>query len=171
MSDSGYETAENILSSIEPIGSLTRLLPEVVCRQVVDRIDREVKECGEGAAIELTVRLLRNYPDFKAHNSKGYVVAVQELLAAYPLSVCYVATGKDGLPGKLQYHPKTADIKRELDEQMKRRDLIRANALWHMQEADNRTKQRKAEAEFNAKYPDAATRKRQVAELLGAKQL
>jgi hypothetical protein len=171
MSDQGFEKAIKILDSLEPIGPRTQLLPRSICQAVVDRIDAEPKECGGPAAVEITARLLRNYPDFKAHDAKGYVVALKELFSVYPVTICYRATGKDGLPGRLQFVPKTADVKKALDDEIKRRDLIRANALWHMQEADNRAKQRQAEAEFNAKYPNAETRRRQVAELLGAKAL
>ena len=171
MSDQGLEKAVTILASLEPIGPRTQLLPRSVCQSVVDRIDAEPKQCGGPCAVEITARLLRNYPDFKAHDAKGYVVALMELFAVYQLAICYRATGKDGLPGKLQFVPKTADMKKALDDEIKRRDLIRANALWHIQEADNRAQQRQAEAEFNAKYPDSETRRRQVAELLGARPL
>lgn len=171
MNDQGFEKAVRILDTLEVVGPRTRLLPRQICESVVTRLDNEPKECGSSSAIELTARLLRNYPDFKAHDAKGYVVALKELFAVYPLSVCYRATGKEGLPGKLQFVPKTADVKKALDEEMKRRDIIRANALWHMQESDNREKAKQAEAEFNAKYPDIETRRRQVVVLLGAKQL
>jgi len=171
MSESGFEKAVEILDTLEVVGPRTQLLPRSVCEAVVAKIDGEPMECGGQCAIELTARLLRNYPDFKAHDAKGYVLALKELFAVYPLSVCYRATGREGLAGKLQFTPKTADVKKALDDEMKRRDLIRANAKWHMQEADNRLEARKAEVDFNKRYPDAETRKAQVAQLLGARSM
>lgn len=171
MSEKGYDNAVAILDTQEPVGPRTRLLPRSVCETVIARIDGEPATCTEKFQIELTARLLRNYPDFKPHDAKNYVIALKELFGVYPLSVCYRATGKDGLPGKLPFVPKTADVKRALDDEMKRRDLIRSNALWHMQEADNREKAKKDEQEFLRHYPDAETRKRQVQELLRARQM
>ena len=171
MSENGYEKAVKILDTIEVVGPRTQLLPRSTCEAVVAKIDAEPVECGSQFAVELTARLLRNYPDFKAHDAKGYVLALKELFSVYPLSVCYRATGKEGLAGKLQFTPKTADVKKALDAEMKRRDLIRANAKWNMQEADDRLEARKAEEEFNSRYPDLETRKAQVAQLLGVRAM
>lgn len=137
------------------------------------QIDAEPKTCTRKQVSDLIARLMRNYPAFKPSENVNFTVALGELFESYPWSVGYRATGHDGIISQEIFgpFPKTSDCKKGLEAELQRRDLIRANALWHMQEADNRAKQRQAEAEFNAKYPNAETRRRQVAELLGARQL
>lgn len=173
ISDQGFAKAIEILANDVIVDSHTALLPASVCRSVVDRIDSEPAECGGPVAVELTARLLRNYPNFRANDAKGYVVAIKEMLCGHPLSVCMRAIGKDGILSQEIYgsHPKTSDVLKALKAAAQFRELIRANALCHMQEADNRLKARRAEEEYRRQAPSLETRRRQVAELLGVRSM
>lgn len=106
------------------------------------------------------MRLLRNYPDFKAHDAKGYVIAMQELFECYPAAVCHRVTGPDGLPGKLAYMPKTADVKGALDAEMARLARVKGNAAGHNIERTARAKKRNDDEEWERNKPDDETRKR-----------
>lgn len=144
----------------------TRLLPNAVCDAIIQQIEAEPAHCGDTAAIELTARLLRNYPDFKAHEAKGFVIALKELLASYPLSICYRATGKDGLPGKLPFVPKTADIKRALDEEMARVEQIKCNAKLHKIEREARIMQKLEDEKYFVAESERAARNARLATLI-----
>ncbi len=144
----------------------TRLLPDEICDAVIGIIECESAQCGETAAIELTARLLRNYPDFKAHEAKGFVVAVKEVIAMYPLSVAYRAMGPQGLPGKLQFVPKTADVKKALDDELARREQIKCNAKLHKIERENRAKQEEEEAKYNVSENEREARNVRIKDLI-----
>lgn len=138
-----------------------------VCEQIVRRIDAEPRRCPQAEATELVAMLLRNYPEFKVHDAKGYTMALFELFSAYPKSIgTRVVDTVTGLPSRLKYTPKAAEVSEALVAEIKRRDLIRANALSHKRERDRRDESSRAEREFQAGRPSAEHRRQQVVELL-----
>lgn len=159
----GFKRAAQILDSEAPIGPRTQLLPVEVCRRVVERIDVEPPRCDRADATDFVAALLRCYPDFKAHDAKGYALALFDLFAAYPRSIgSRVVDPVNGLPSRLKFTPKIADVKEALEVEVKRRALIRANAVWHMREKERRDEERAAEAEFERNRPSAEERARQA---------
>jgi hypothetical protein len=166
MSESGYAKAVSLLDTQTPVSITTALLPSEVCREVVSRIDGE-RNCDIAGANDLVSLLLRCYPDFKAHDPKGYVVAMVQVFASYPASAGRKACDPvTGVPGRLKFVPKPAELKEALDAEMKRRDLIKANALSHMQEREERQRQAKAEAELIANRGTQEERAERVRKLL-----
>lgn len=124
-------------------------MPLAICQAVVDRIDAEPKHCPHSEATELVALLLRNYPEFKAHDAKGYTMALFEIFSAYPQSIgLRVVDSVIGLPSKLKYTPKSAEVSQALTAEVKRRDLIRANALSHIRESERRAVEAKQEKKY-----------------------
>lgn len=148
ISASGLLKAMDILDTEAPIDRRTAMLPDEIADQVIAEIDNDPKPTL-AEANELAARLLRNYPDLKANDPKGYVLALVEVFCAYPLGVGIAACDPvKGLPSALRFTPKTADLKACLEVRMKRRDLIRANALSHKAERRRRLDVAREEAEF-----------------------
>jgi len=144
----------------------TALLPSEICREVVGRLDSEPLATTREADA-LVLLLLRGYLDFKAHDSEGYFTAMAQVFAAYPASVGHKSCDPvTGVPGRLKFVPKPAELKEALDAEMRRRDLIKANALSHMQEREERQRQAKAEAELIANRGTMEERAKQIAKLL-----
>ena len=163
----GFKRAAQILDSEAPVGPRTQLVPAEVCRRVVERIDVEPARCERSDATDFVAALLRCYPDFKAHDAKGYALALFDLFAAYPRSIgSRVVDPVNGLPSRLKFTPKIADVKEALEAEVKRRALIRANALWHIREKERRDEERQAEAEFERNRPPAEERVRQAREAI-----
>lgn len=116
------------------------------------------------------VRLIGNYPDYRAHNPQQHQRSLAEIFATYRQSVCEaVLNPVTGLPGRLAFIPKPAELREALETERKRVDNIRANALTHIQER----KRRAEEAEEAAQWKPGTVeqRKAQVDKLLaGFKQ-
>lgn len=168
MSEDGFRNALKVLDTQDEVDGRTRLLPETVCQAVVARIDAENVPCDLNAAHQFTLKLIRNYPDLKPHDGKGYVLALDEIFAQYPATICAaVCDTNKGLPASLAFHPKSAQVKAACDAEKARIELIRANALWHGQERERRAKLRAAEAEYAHSKFTHEERKAQVDKLLG----
>lgn len=166
ISHKGFEAAVSILDDEREIGPRTQLLPIEVCEKVIAKIDADPK-CTDSDATDLVALLLRNYPDFKAHDAKGYTLALWHVFKAYPRSIgSRVVDPLKGLPSTLKFTPKSADLVGALDAEVARRKLIRANALSHIAEKKRRQKAEAEEAEFHAKLPSIDERKAQVERLL-----
>lgn len=167
ISDRGLSEAARILDDAAEIGARTQLIPVHVCHAVVQRINAEPTHCDQGTASTLTALLLRCWPDFKPAEHKAFVVALHKVFSAYPKSLgLRVVDPVNGLPSRLKYHPKVADVSEALRDEVKRRDLIRANALNHIRERERREAEAKAEAEFEASRPDIEVRRQQAEALL-----
>lgn len=165
----GFKRAAQILDNEAPIGPRTQLLPAEVCKRVIERIDVEPARCDRSDATDFVAALLRCYPDFRAHDAKGYALALFDLFAAYPRSIgSRIVDPVSGLPSRLKFTPKIADVKEALEAEVKRRALIRANAVWHMREKERRDEERAKEAEFERNRPSAEQRAEQVRLLLGS---
>lgn len=167
ISDRGLSEAARVLDDEAEVGARTQLVPVHVCRAVVERIDGEPHHCDQDTASTLTALLLRCWPDFKPAEHKAFVVALHKVFSAYPKSIgLRVVDPVKGLPSRLKFHPKVADVSEALRDEVKRRDLIRANALSHIRERERREAEAKADAAFEASRPDIEVRKRQAEELL-----
>lgn len=171
ISHKGFEAAVAILDDEREVGPRTQLLPIEVCEKVIAKIDADPK-CTDTDATDLVALLLRNYPDFKAHDAKGYTLALWHVFKAYPRSIgSRVVDPVKGLPAKLKFTPKSADLVQALDAEVARRKLIKANALSHIAEKRRRLKAEAEEAAFNAQLPTAEERKAQVERLLKRRPL
>lgn len=161
-----------ILDTLDQVNSRTSLLPYEVCKQVVERIDAEPRTTNLRLAHEFVVRLLGCYPNLKAHDPKAYTASLVATFANFPPSAGRrVADPVNGLGAKLKFDPKVADVNAALEAELKRRQLIRANALWHNQEREERRRVAEAEREFQANRRSAAERKAQVDDLLRARPM
>lgn len=150
-----------ILDDPADVGPRTVLVPEPVCRAVVERIDVEPRRSDQATASHLTALLLRCWPDFKPGEHRAYVVALHDLFMAYPRSLGLRVTDPvRGLPSRLKFHPKIADVSEALRDEVKRRDLIRANALNHIRERERREAEARDAAAFDADRPTTERRKR-----------
>lgn len=132
---------------------------------MVARIDAEPTQCGDKAAAIFVHRLLGNYPDYRPHNPQQHQRSLAEIFAVYRQSICEaVIDPVHGLPGRLAFVPKPAELREALEAEHKRIDLIRANALTHIQERQRRIR----EAEEAARYKPgtAEERKARVDKLL-----
>lgn len=158
-----------ILNTMDEVNSRTRLLPVEICKAVIERIDREAPKTDLGVAHEFALRLLGCYPNLKAHDPKAYTASLVAVFASYPPSIGKrVADPVRGLGAKLKYDPKVADLTEALEAEVKRRGIIRGNALWHMQERESRLKLAEAEKEFEGRRLSPEARKAQVEKLIGA---
>lgn len=167
ISDRGFSEAVKVLDDEAEIGPRTVLVPEPVCRAVVERIDAEPRHSDQATASHLTALLLRCWPDFKPAEHKAYVVALHDLFMAYPRSLGLRVTDPvNGLPSRLKFHPKVADVAEALRDAVKRRDLIRANALTHIRERQRRETEARDAAAFEASRPSVERRKRLAEELV-----
>ena len=172
ISDRGFSEAVKVLDDEAEIGPRTVLVPEPVCRAVVERIDAEPRHSDQATASHLTALLLRCWPDFKPAEHKAYVVALHDLFMAYPRSLGLRVTDPvNGLPSRLKFHPKVADVAEALRDAVKRRDLIRANALNHIRERERREAEARAETEWMHNRPNAETRRVQAQALLAIKAM
>lgn len=172
ISESGFEKAIAILDTEAEVNSRTSLLPAEICAQVVDRIDAEPKKTDLHLAHEFVVRLLACYPNLKPHDPKNYTTSLVAVFANYPPSIGRrVADPVRGLASTLKYDPKVPDVTAALEAEVKRRQLIRANALWHNQERETRRKLQEAEADFAKHRLDEEARRAQVAEYLRSKPI
>ena len=172
ISDRGLSEAARVLDDHTDIGARTQLVPVHVCRAVVERIDGEPLHCDQDTASTLTALLLRCWPDFKPAEHKAFVVALHKVFSAYPKSLgLRVVDPVNGLPSRLKFHPKVADVSEALRDEVKRRDLIRANALSHIRERERREVEAKAENEWLNNRPDAETRRMQAQALLAVKAM
>lgn len=130
-------------------------------------IDREPVETDPGTAAEFAQRLVACYPDLKPADPQRYALSLAKVFADYPESLGRrVVDPTWGLPSKLSYSPKVADLTKALEAEMSRRRIIRANALWHVQEGERRAAAAYKEQEFQRARADTETRRRQVDELL-----
>lgn len=170
ISPTGFENASKILDTTSAVNGQTRLLPDSVCQSVVDWIDAEPVECGDKAAAIFVVRLIGCYPDYRAHNPQQHQRSLAEVFSAYRQSICEaVLNPVTGLPGRLAFIPKPAELREALEAERRRIDNIRANALTHIQERRRRIKEAEEEARY--KPGTCEERKAQVDRLLaGFKQ-
>lgn len=172
ISDRGLSEAARILDDEAEIGARTQLVPVHVCHAVVERIDTEPHHCDQDSASTLTALLLRCWPDFKPAEHKAFVVALHKVFSAYPKSIgLRVVDPVKGLPSRLNFHPKVADVSEALRDEVKRRDLIRANALSHIRERERREEEARAETEWMHNRPNAKTRRVQAQALLAIKAM
>lgn len=130
-------------------------------------IDREPMETDPATANEFARRLTACYPDLKPADPERYALSLAKVFASYPESIGKrVVDPVNGLPGRLTYNPKPADVRKALEDELAKRRKIRANALWHVQEGERRAAARHREAEFQRNRPAAEQRRRTVDELL-----
>lgn len=172
ISETGFLKAVAILDTLDQVNARTQLLPHEVCRQVVERIDAEPRTTELHQAHEFVVRLLGCYPNLKAHDPKAYTASLVAVFANYPPSAGKrVADPVRGLGATLKYDPKVADVTAALEAELKRRQLIRANALWHNQEREARRKLAEAEADYQRNRPSEEGRRAQVEKLLATRPM
>lgn len=130
-------------------------------------IDREPAETDPATAAEFAQRLVACYPDLKPADPQRYVLSLAKVFAAYPESIGRrVVDPVRGIPASLAYSPKVADVTKALEAEMTRRRIIRANALWHVQEGERRAAKAHRDAEWERNRPDMEQRRRTVDELL-----
>lgn len=130
-------------------------------------IEREPMETDPAIAAEFAARLVACYPDLKPADPKRYALSLTKVFASYPESLGRrVVDPVNGLPGRLAYNPKPADVRRALEDELSKRRIIRANALWHVQEGERRAAERHKREEFERNRPASEQRRRTVDELL-----
>lgn len=130
-------------------------------------IDREPVETDPATAAEFARRLTACYPDLKPADPERYALSLAKVFASYPESLGRrIVDVVSGLPSRLLFSPKVADVTRALEGEMSRRRIIRANALWHVQEGERRAAKAHQEAEWERNRPAAEQRRRTVDELL-----
>lgn len=159
LSTKGLTAATAILDTATVVGPGTRLLPVEVALAVIAAIDAEPEATDAREAKALCDALMVHYaldrvatPD-EAKQMALQMTALCRVFAAYPPSFGRrVVDPVKGLPSRLKYRPKPADLVEALDAEKHRRALIRANAQSHMQERDRRLKQAEEDAEY-AKIP------------------
>lgn len=158
------------------VGPSTRLLPIEVCQGVIDAIDSEPVTVPSQASY-LTNSLMVHYaldrvatPE-EAKQWAAQMVALAKVFAAYPYSLGKrVIDPVKGLPSKLKFRPKPADLVEALEAEKKRRDTVRANALSHMQEREERVRVAEAEASYAKNKLSPEERAAQVRALLKARE-
>lgn len=166
------ERAVSLLDTDREVTPLTQLVPIDECRQVVMEIDTDSARVGPDRATDFTRRLLACYPNLKPHDVKGYTLALTAIFAAYPETICKrICDPVKGLPGRLTYLPNAGDLNGALDAEMKRRTLIRANAIWHLREHERRHGEAKERAETEARRGTAEYRAKVVKEALKINQM
>lgn len=130
-------------------------------------IDREPVETDPATAAEFAQRLVACYPDLKPADPARYVVSLAKVFASYPESIGQrVVNPVTGLASLHAFNPKVADVTKALEAEMSRRRIIRANALWHVQEGERRAAKAHRDAEWERNRPDMEQRRRTVDELL-----
>lgn len=160
------QKAIRILDDSRNVDSRTRLLPVEICNAVVAKIDAEARQTDLGG--KLAALLLACYPDFRAHDERKYLEALVKTFAGFPYSVGKAVVHPiNGLPGRLKYNPKVADVLEALKAEHKRLDYIRANALSHIGERRRRERWASEEANYAQNTATAEARKEQVARALG----
>lgn len=159
------------------VGPTTRLLPIEVAQGVVDAIDSEPKVTGEAEAQRFTDSLMVHYaPDrqatlFEAKQLTAQMAALNLVFQSYSPSLCKrVIDLVKGLPSRLKFRPKPADLVEALEVEKKRRDLVRANALNHMKERDDRARLAEVEATYAKNKLSPDERAAQVRALLRVRE-
>lgn len=167
LSDEGFAKAVKILDSEAPVNEWTPLLAAYVCERVLERLDADSRRATPEQAHGFTRLLLGCYPALKAHDPEVYTAAIVAVFCDFPASVGkIVADPVKGLASRLKYDPKPADVVEALTAETKRLELIRANALWHLQEREERVRVKQAEREFAASRPSREARKALADKLL-----
>lgn len=162
-----FEKAVATLAIQDRITAATNLLPRPTALEIAAMIDREPTTTDPATANEFARRLIACYPDLKPADPQRYVVSLAKVFASYPESLGRrVVDPAWGLPSKLSYSPKVADLTKALEAEMSRRRIIRANALWHVQEGERRAAKAHRDAEWERNRPDMEQRRRTVDELL-----
>lgn len=109
----------------------------------------------------------RQATEAEAQQMAAQMAALCRIFQNYPLSMGNrVVDPVRGLPSRLKFRPKPADLVEALEIEKKRRDLVRANALSHLQERDERRKLAEAEASYACSKFTAKQRAAQVKALL-----
>lgn len=166
------------MNNTAPIGPATKLLPTEVAQAVVEAIDAEPNTCLPSQAAEFTNSLMVYYaPEKDATKEEvarmgAQLVGIAQVFEKFPYSLGKrVIDPANGLPSRLKFRPKPADVTEALEAEKKRRDLVRANALSHMQEREERARVAEVEATYaqNTKSPEE--RAAQVRALLKAKPI
>jgi hypothetical protein len=155
------------------VGPTTSLLPIEIAQGVVDSIDLEPKVTGEVEAQRFTDSLMVHYVSdrqatlFEAKQLTAQMAALNLVFQSYSPSLGKRVVGPvKGLPSRLKFRPKPADLVEALDAEKKRRDLVRANALSHMKEREDRRLLAENEATYAKNKMSPEERAAQVQALL-----
>lgn len=171
ISTEGFKKAISILDDGRNIDARTRLLPVEICQAVVERIDREPPHADQAGAGKLATLLLACYPDFRAHDQRKYLEQLLKTFEGFAYSVGQrVVHPVTGLPGRLKFNPKIADVLEALKAEARRLEIIRANALSHIGERRRRERWAAEEAKYAQSTTTIEARREQVARALGSLQ-
>ncbi len=150
LSDDGFHRATAILNDTAKVDVRTALIPDWVCDSTIARLDAEPRYCTPQQAALLAAELISAYPELilrsrnkdEAREFKAYSVKLIEAFSVHPYSVGKaVVHGGTGLPSKLAYSPKPADVAKAIAAEEARLALIRANAFAHKAERARRLAQ------------------------------
>lgn len=136
------------LDTDRQVGLNTDLLPEAICQEVIAAIDVEQAVTAEQAS-EFAKRLTACWPKFDPHDAHRYAASLVSVFAAHPESICRrIVDPVNGMPAKHTFLPSIPDVNTALKAEARRRSLIRANALSHIQERHRREKEQAEEASY-----------------------
>ena len=160
------------------VGPATRLLPIEVCQGVLAAIDAEPSVTTPPEAARLADSLMvfyaldREASPVEVKQWAAQVIGIAQVFQKFPRSLGKrVIDPANGLPSRLKFRPKPADVTEALEAEKKRRDLVRANALNHMQEREERVRVAEAEASYAKKKLSPEERAAQVRALLRAQRV
>jgi hypothetical protein len=157
------------LDTDRPVGLNTSLLPEAICQEVIASIDFDRTVTPEQAS-EFAKRLTACWPTFNPHDAPRFVASLIAVFAAHPESICRrIIDPVKGMPAHHTFLPSIPDVNAAFLAEKRRRDLIRANALSHIQERHRREREREEEASY--KPGTAEERAAAVARVLKANSM
>jgi hypothetical protein len=164
-SSARLESAEKELASDHELTASSRLLPASICWELVANIDGDGTPIGGERAAFWVRKLLAGYPNLKPHDAQGYTLIVTEILAAFPEGICRRVI--DPVRGiATAFPPSRGELRQALDAEVARRKLVRASALWHIEERQRRERAAAEERAFDARRGTEAERAALVRSLL-----
>lgn len=140
-----HKPVRDIVAQIEAVqpGPFCALVPASECRAVIDGAEKLPTTTAPEDASAMARTMIGVYPRADVIDATAYTTAIAGMLAMYPPHVSRrIADPLNGLPSRLKFLPRIAEVKDALEEEKRRQTTIVARAKWMVQEHERREKER-----------------------------
>jgi hypothetical protein len=118
-----------------------QLVPADECRALIDSAARLPANTAPDDASRMARTMIGVYPRADVLDPETYVTAIAGTLAQFPPHVSQkVADPINGLPGRLKFLPRVAEVREACEAEAQRQRTIVARARWMIQEHEARAK-------------------------------